>query len=224
MERLSFSALVQEVLHFFTHIEKGFLLTTKSFLIRPGASSVEFLQGKRRKFQKPISYFLIWTGLYILAHNFLIHHFGYHLVIDKPAAADFQEKGNLILRTHFTVFIVPSIICSATILYYLLAKPRFNFVEVLTLCFYGGGTYLMMLFVSDILIGAIFRYNIISLNVFLWQTTLSALYNFWVSYDFFKRASIRFLWLRLVLASLFISFAGLMILLYLPQWWVKLVG
>jgi len=81
----------------------------------------------------------------------------------------------------------------------------------------------MMLFVSDILLGAIFKVNILSTGVFLWQAILSALYNFWNSFDFFKRVHVRFLWLRLISVAVLVAIIGWAMLEYLPMAWVSLV-
>jgi len=56
------------------------------------------------------------------------------------------EQANILLRTHFTPFILFTLIVCSFIIYLVLAKPVFNFVEVFVLSLYGGGTYMLMLF------------------------------------------------------------------------------
>lgn len=224
VERITGPHLMKETIHSLTHYEKGFFHTIWLFLIKPGSASINFLKGQRKAYQKPVSYILILTGLYILVHNFIIdrYHFHYSLSVKSASVLDFKEESNIFLRTHFTPFIFLILLVSAYITYLLLGRNRFNFIEILTLCLYGGGTYFMMLTISDIVLGAIFKINIISMNVFLWQTILSSLYNFWFSFDIFKRVHVKLFWIRLTAMAILVSAAGWTIMNYLPIAWVKL--
>ena len=105
-----------------------------------------------------------------------------------------------------------------------LGRPLYNFTEVLALSLYGGGTYFMLLFVSDLVLGVIFKVNTVSTGVFLWQTILSSVYNFWFSFDVFKRVHLRLFILRLVVVSILVAVIGLFTLLYLPLAWMYLKG
>jgi len=222
VKRLTFLALIEDILHFFTHLEKGFLFTSWNFIVRPGITSMNYIKGRRKKYQGSTSYFLIWTGLYILVHNSIINHYHYQFLSADITQLNLQEQANLSLRTHFSLFIIPILLISALFIFLILGKPQYNFIEILTLCLYGGGTYFMMLLVSDLILGIVFKVNTISTNVFLWQTILSSVYNFWFSYDIFKRAPIKLFWLRLVAVSILVATSGWFLLLYLPMAWVYL--
>jgi len=220
VERLDIRALAMETLHFFTHFEKGFVHTSVQFVKRPGGASVAYLRGKRRQFQTPVSYLLIWTGLYILLHNFIIHYHNYHVA---AGAASLEDQANALLRTHLTPFIFIILLISALIIYPLLARPMFNFGEVLVLSMYGGGTYFMLLFLSDLVLGLLFKINTITPSVFFWQTSVAALYNLWFLYSIFKKAGLRWLLFRIILIAFIISGIGLLLLLYLPLLWLRIV-
>jgi len=220
IKRISAAVLFHDVIHFFTHLEKGFLFTTWQYLLHPGISSINYLAGKRKKFQTPVSYFLIWTGLYILLHNAIVNYFDYHMAGEVLTEIDKSGKANILLQKHFTLIIIPSVLCSALSVYFLLARPKYNFTEVLALSLYGGGTYFMMLFASDIILGFIFRVNVLGSPVFLWQAGLSFIYNFWVSFDIFKRLGLRLFWIRLISASILVAVSGWIILFYLPIVWL----
>jgi len=220
VKRLSAHVLLEEAVHFISHIEKEFFKTTWNFLVHPGISSLNFLSGKRKKYQKPVSYFLIWTGLYILIHVIIINHFDYKFSAVNFTPSDLREQANLLLRTHFTIFLIPILFVVALFEYFILAKPRFNFTEMITLCLYGGGTYFAMLFISDIVLGAIFKINIITAGVFYWQSILSSIYNLWFSLDLFKRVHIRHLVLRLIAVAIVVPLAGWALMDYLPLIWI----
>ncbi len=224
VQRLSASILFEETLHFLTHMESGFLHTTRSFLLKPGISSLNYIAGKRKEFQKPVSYFLIWTGLYILLHNTIINHYHYQLTRELVTDLNIREQSNILFRQHFTIFLLPVIALSSVLLYVIMAKPLYNYIEILTLSLYGAGTYFMISFISDVVLGFIFKINILSVNVFLWQGILSSIYNFWYSFDFFNRTHIRFFWIRLLLVSALIAIGGWIIMLYLPLAWLYFFG
>jgi hypothetical protein len=129
---------VKDTIYFFTHLEKGFGYTSWNFVVRPGRNSLNYLAGKRKNYQKPVSYFLIWTGLYILLHNSIINYFHYTLSDGLIVQHDVRTMANDLLQTHFTFFIIPVIVVSAYVVYLGLARPRYNFAEIFTLCLYGG--------------------------------------------------------------------------------------
>lgn len=222
VKRLTWKTLIGEILHFVTHLEHGFLFTTLRFITRPGVTGLAYIEGRRQKYQKPVSYFLIWTGLYILMHNAIIHF--HHFELEGGPASDLslQAQGNLLFREHLTLFLIPVIGLSAFLIYVLMGRPRYNFVEILTLSLYGAGTYFMMSLVTDSLLGWLLGINILSATVFLWQLTLSTVYNFWFTYDFFKRLSLRHFRVRLILTSMAVAAGGWVIMFYLPMAWIML--
>jgi hypothetical protein len=78
VERVTVSYLTHEIIHSLTYYEKGFLHTIAHFLVRPGKASLKFLSGHRKEYQKPVSYILILTSLYIIVYNYIIGHYHYH--------------------------------------------------------------------------------------------------------------------------------------------------
>jgi len=55
VKKLTWNSFIEEVFHFFTHIEKGFLKTTGQLIIHPGKLCKDYLDGKRKAYHKPIS-------------------------------------------------------------------------------------------------------------------------------------------------------------------------
>ena len=66
VERITFPFLWHQVFHFFTHMEKGFLFTSWKMIRNPGITVKDFIEGKRKPYQPPVSYFLIWIAIYAL--------------------------------------------------------------------------------------------------------------------------------------------------------------
>ncbi len=220
IKRLTFKALLEEFGHFITHAEHYFLHTTKEFIIRPGKNSLAYLKGKRKHYQKPVSFFLIWAGLYILLHNFVIKQFHYKATATLLTLQTQQEKANEIFRGHFTLFFLPVILMSSILIYFILARPKFFYVEVLALCLYGAGCFNGLLIIVDLFAGVLLHINVNSSSIFLVQTTIAGLLNLWFCYDLFHRLHLQSFWARLLLTSLLTSVSGLFIFTYLPLLWV----
>src|SRR6476620_2272424 len=60
------SHVFEEALHFITHFDSKFLTTVKLVLTRTGFVSKEYCAGRRKKYFKPISLFLISVVVYLL--------------------------------------------------------------------------------------------------------------------------------------------------------------
>lgn len=220
--RITVKALFGEFFHLLTHIEKTFFKTTLDFIIRPGRTSLNYLEGKRQRYQRPVSYFLIWTGVFILFHNLIINWRDYELILNDTGQTSLQTQANVLLREHFEIFSLPILLASAIITWIVLARPKIYFIEVFTLVLYGGGTYFFLNLLSDVILGVILKININQYAVFLWQTLLSGFYNIWFTYDFFSRAKIKFFLPRMILAAFLISLSGKLIMDYAPMLWMYL--
>jgi hypothetical protein len=220
IKRLNAKALLEEFGHFITHAEHYFLNTTKEFIIRPGKNSLDYLKGKRKHYQKPVSFFLIWAGLYILFHNFVIRQFHYKATATLFTLQTQQEKASELLRSHFTLFFLPVLVMSSVLIYLILARPKYYYVEILVICLYGAGCFNALLIAVDIIAGVLLRINVNGETIFLAQTVVAGALNLWFCYDFFRRLHLKNFWARLVLSSVCISISGFVIFTYMPLLWV----
>ena len=66
----SLSNLLQESFHFVTHFDGTFFHTLKTFFSQPGKMSSDYCFGIRKKYFKPISFFLMLVILYLLSPRF----------------------------------------------------------------------------------------------------------------------------------------------------------
>lgn len=62
----SFKHLIEEAFHFMTHFEGKFFTTLLTMLKRPGKLSVDFCDGIRKKYFKPLSFYLLLIIAYLL--------------------------------------------------------------------------------------------------------------------------------------------------------------
>lgn len=57
---------LEEGLHFITHFEGKFFTTLKAILLKPGKLSLDYCNGARKKYFKPLSFFLLLVVLYLI--------------------------------------------------------------------------------------------------------------------------------------------------------------
>lgn len=62
----SMGHFLDEVMHFLTHYEGSFIRTFKAVLTKPGQLSLDYCNGKRKTYYKPISFFLLIVVLYLV--------------------------------------------------------------------------------------------------------------------------------------------------------------
>src|SRR6478736_8508316 len=88
--------LFEEGLHFLTHFDGTFFNTLKKIFTKPGQLSVDYCNGKRKTYFKPLSFFLLLVVLYLLfpvfeglnmklyyhTHHILYGNYARRMVID----------------------------------------------------------------------------------------------------------------------------------------------
>ena len=92
----SFKHLFEEVFHFLTHFEGTFFNTVKVLPGTPGKLSTDFTGGIRRKYFKPLSFFLMLVILYLMfpmyeGLNMQLKYHAMHPLYGKYAAAKITE-------------------------------------------------------------------------------------------------------------------------------------
>jgi hypothetical protein len=145
-ERINFTFLSKEVFHFFTHLETGFVYTSLQMVIRPGLTFKNFIEGKRKKYQAPISYFLIWITIFVFFLFLIEKIYGPDKVIEYagyfgPGSDSRMAISNLGI---VLMFVIPF---QALYLYLLVTKRLYNYFETMVATIYSLGTVILFQFV-----------------------------------------------------------------------------
>jgi hypothetical protein len=194
--RLTWHYLLEETLHFFTHIEHGFLKTTKDLIIQPSAVQKNYLDGKRKNYHKPISFLLIWVAIFLLVSE-LSSRFG---SFDREFSATFLTISPTIeamiskYRSLIEILILPFTAFNAWLL---LAYPRITYLEVLVTGFYRFAVFYMFLTVQY-LIGLIFGINPQSEFSLYAMAIIFSAWTFYVFHDLFKQYHVKSLVVRVI--------------------------
>jgi hypothetical protein len=128
-KRISIPGILFDVFHLFTKFEKGFGYTLKQLIIAPGTMQLDFLEGDRRRHQKPFSMFFICATFSALSRYWLfILLYNYSYLIRTAESAFFKE---------YMVFLYIGLTPVYTLIAYLFFyKSGYNYAEMIVLFLY----------------------------------------------------------------------------------------
>ncbi len=193
-ERITFHSLTHEIVHFFTHAEKGFFYTTRSLVVSPEQTIVDFIDGKRKKYQKPVSYYLIWIAIYSLVLYSLEKFFGENKVVSFEEYFGPGETTKFAI-SHLNVVLTLLVPVQAVYLYFFLMGNRYNYFEALVAMLYGIGTviFFQTIFVMLTLFYYLFTGNTVSI---LWSDVCKILYFSWMLTQLVKALNVKWKFLK----------------------------
>jgi len=123
IKRITIPGLLQDILHFFTHFEKGFGYTLKQLAIAPGHMQRNYLQGKRSMHQKPFSMFFICATITALTRYWIFS------VLIKYYHADINSEARFFHEYMVLTYISLTPIY-ALITWLLFYRTKYNYAEI----------------------------------------------------------------------------------------------
>ena len=150
LHRITAHYIWHEVFHFFTHLETGFLFTSYCMLTRPAKTVKDFIDGKRKTHQGPVSYFLIWITIYILFLYLLENWFGENEVINYKEYFGPSSTTRFAI-SHLSIVLTLVIPIQALYLYLLATKKNYNYFETLVATIYAVGTIILLQVVFSVI-------------------------------------------------------------------------
>jgi hypothetical protein len=69
LHRLNLAHLGHEVLHFFTHADKGIFFLLKELITKTGAVARAYVEGQRKKYFSPLNFYFIAIGLFVFVQT-----------------------------------------------------------------------------------------------------------------------------------------------------------
>ena len=196
VDRITWRHLLDEIVHFFTHIENGFPRTTRELIIRPGAMHKNFLDGKRKTFHKPVSFLLIWVAVFLLVTTFT-KRFG---SFDSSTSSSFLNIGlELEAMIHKYQALIEILILPFTAFngWLLLAYPKITYLEFLITGFYRFGIFYMF-FSIEYILALIIGFNPESQTSLYSMAVFFIGWSAYVFYGFFKLYNVKHLVLRII--------------------------
>ncbi len=151
--KLSLHYIWHDLQHGLFHFDNGIFFTIKQLLTRPGHSIREFVNGKRVRHFKPLSFVVIVATFYgLLSHYFLNNSFDsvpIHKTKDIIGAYETISRWSLSHLAYSTLILI----LTTTVASYLIFKKQgYNIVEHLILnTFYRGLTLVIALMLFPVL-------------------------------------------------------------------------
>lgn len=129
IKRITFSTLVHDVFHLFTHLEKGFGYTLKQLIIAPGKMQREYIEGARTRHQKPFSMFFICATITAVSRYWIYETLLKYYHEGDISEANFFHEYMVILY----IFLFPLFALVTHLLFY---KSQYNYAETGVLLLY----------------------------------------------------------------------------------------
>ena len=196
LERITFHFIWHEIVHFFTHAEKGFFFTSWQLIMAPGHVIKNFIEGKRKAYQKPVSYFLIWIGLYSINLYLFKSWFGENTVISFAEYFGPGETTKFAI-SHLNIVLTLLLPLQAIYIHFLLMYRKYNYIEALVAVLYTIGTVILFqtLFVVLGFIYYLVTGNSVSI---LWSDIFKAVYVVWALIDLAKVLRVKAKFIRVI--------------------------
>ena len=153
VKRLCVHSIVHDIIHYFTHADKGIFFTIKEMFRNPSFVIQEYIDGKRKKYFNPFTFVLISSTI----SAYLIYKLKFYqkLQIQENTAKTPNEIAELIRQTSvlleqygklITVFMIP-LLASISIVFY--ARKKLNYAEHLSVfAFVFGQINIVYIFIT----------------------------------------------------------------------------
>lgn len=142
VERITLRYILEEIIHFFTHAEKGFFYTSAQAIKVPGKLVTNYIRGDRLNYQPPVSYFLIWNAILLLVIYLSRRFFGENEAVDFGEYFGAGGATNVAI-SHLNVLLATLLPLQALYLWLVVVYRQYNYFEALVVMLYGIGTILL---------------------------------------------------------------------------------
>ncbi len=148
IDRITFKETFDHFLSAAFSFEGPFLTTIKWLIINPGKIFREYLAGKRKKYYKPIAFFILLTAIYIILKKLIDYDplEGQIQKVNSARIADLQRK--IIGAARFMINnidkIMLTLIFSNGLMLKLFFRKKYYFAEYLAISFYIAGVYIFV--------------------------------------------------------------------------------
>ena len=136
-KRISMSGLLEDVFHFFTHLDKGFGYTVKKLLTTPGTMQKEYIEGNRSLHQKPFSMFFICATIAALTRYWIFQVLIKYYDTGSVTEMNFFHEYMVILN----IALLP---LHALIIYIFFYRSGYNYAEIGVLVLYSVSFFFLL--------------------------------------------------------------------------------
>lgn len=199
-EKITFRDTINQFLSASFSLQGPLLSTIKLLVVNPGKVFRDFIEGKRKSYYNPISFFVLLTAIYIIIRVII----GYDPLVgqfennDHVEGSTFQNTSKEASRymVNNINYIMIFLVFSIGLMLKLFFRKRYNLAEYTSVGFYISGIY--------VITGIIFMLagNYFSFQMGQYQLLLLLVIIFYSTYSLFKRINFG-LSLKYLLVSVF---------------------
>jgi hypothetical protein len=185
--RLNFHFIGHEIVHAFIHADKSIFNLTKLMVVQPGVVAKNYVEGQRKRYFNPFSYFLIAVG--IMAILTKVFH-----IMEVSGA----NKASEFASTHFNKIVFLSIPVISLFSWLFFRKNAYNYWENLVFHIFLGGFRVVyfLLFAVAVLLFRQHYFTVLGVYMFI-----GFMYNIYASKQFYGET-----WLLTVIKCFFATF------------------
>src|SRR5437868_13438385 len=137
IKRITLTALLHDVFHFFTHFDKGFGYTLKQLFKAPGTMQRQYMAGERAKHQKPFSMFFICATVLALARYWIFTALLKYYHSGNAAEANFFHE-YLVL---YQILLLPLTVLITFLIFY---SSGYNYAETGVMTLYTTSAFFII--------------------------------------------------------------------------------
>lgn len=197
VQRITFGDTLTDFADMVFSVDAPFVRTLKSLFLQPGEMMRAFLSGKRKRYYKPVAFFVLMTILYLLIRSII----GYDPLLEAAVrvdgdAKDLVVKAQRLMFENITKFLFFFVFWFGLLLKIFFFR-KYTLAEYWTVAFYLVGGYIILStlsmflvqyvssdlqFVTILLIGIYFVYALCSLfKTPKWLIILKAIFIYFLS-------------------------------------------
>ena len=148
--RLHWHDVQHDLTHYFTHADKGIFFLIKELALRTGNVAKEYIEGKRKKYMSPVTFYLLVAGIYVVAMHFLSSQFpGSANNETLTTGMNVQQaraiRANVFLEEHLKVLAFLALPVSAFVYWLFYKRKGFSYLEQLVANMYANGFTLLVM-------------------------------------------------------------------------------
>ena len=166
--RITVGHMLHEVVHLFTHFDKGFLYTLKRLITSPGIMQKEYINGTRKNYQKPFSMYFVCGTITALAVYWISKGMEHFYKADNVEETHFFQHYFVLTQ----MCVVP---LYAAVNWLAYSRSKYNYAEFLVLLLYNISALFLLTILTNLVklivgefeteyieMGIVVMYNIIT--------------------------------------------------------------
>ncbi|WP_255154560.1 DUF3667 domain-containing protein [Ferruginibacter sp. HRS2-29] len=201
--RLKVSNVLHEFWHNFTHTDKGYMSLLKAMVLQPGVVIREYIEGKRKKYFSPYTFYLVTTALLIFITNLVYKY--------EDKLYKFNNEYGQYLNLHRNYIILCCMPFIAVFLKFIFFRRKYNYAEWVTFIVFTYGLINFFHIIIQLAYFPLIRYH----NASHFEEYLSYFIFFYVLLRFIQPKK----WWE-VLQCLFIT----ILIYFLVEWLAQLIA